>query len=290
MIESTVLEKVIRLPGFERLQAAILDAETRLADLKGRGIDDSKLSSCSALLDSAKRAATSRLGVFATPRHSLAWDALQQFDREIMQFLTDAELAALWISLKAEAERKLDGWHKDAATKLVESAGAAIPPRETVRELMHHIHVNSQNLYHKIDRLRAQLLWVAFLLVVVIAALLTAAVSGRLSWLSTGLRRTLPAGTLAGILGGVLSMAYSMTRSDPAQRIPETRSSFLMATIRPLVGAAVALPIIAAFESGLINVSGAGPKDWVMLAFCFVGGFSERWFLGLVENLEGKKT
>ena len=56
----------------------------------------------------------------------------------------------------------------------------------------------------------------------------------------------------SGLLGGVLSVAYSVVRSNPTRRIPEVRSSFAVMMVRPVIGAAIALPILFFLEAGLI--------------------------------------
>jgi len=44
-----------------------------------------------------------------------------------------------------------------------------------------------------------------------------------------------------------------------------------------MIGAAVAVPIVLFVEAGLVNLGQLSPA--LVLALCFVGGFSERWFV-----------
>ena len=53
---------------------------------------------------------------------------------------------------------------------------------------------------------------------------------------------------LAGLLGGVLSVAYTSACFDAGRKIPEVRASALTALIRSPIGAAIALPVVFCFE------------------------------------------
>jgi hypothetical protein len=96
-------------------------------------------------------------------------------------------------------------------------------------------------------------------------------------------------GILAGVLGGMLSTAFSFGRVDLTKKIPEVRLSMLVTSMRAVLGAAVAIPVAVFVESGFVELK-ALAKPYSILIFCFLAGFSERWFLGLMERFEaGKK-
>jgi len=96
-------------------------------------------------------------------------------------------------------------------------------------------------------------------------------------------------GIAAGALGGVLSMTFSLGRADLKAKIPESRLGGLATSIRPLLGAAVAIPVMAFVRSRYISVHGL-EDGLAIFAICFLGGFPERWFLGLMERFEGSAT
>lgn len=282
-------------PRLERLESAVTDARKRLECLGENGKDPARIKICRDLIEKAEQAARTRQGWFARPREYLAWDCLAQFDRHIVFLLGPAERAALWESLKAEAEKKLDGHRKEAVKELSKKGSAALdpgakdaaPPAEVVSEVMRLLQTTSQNTYHKIDQLRRQIDYAGILLMVLVVALLAGTVVRiRMGW-SGDVDGALLLGTLMGLIGGVLSLAFSVTRSDVSAKIPAMRSSFEVARIRPFIGAAIALPVILIFESGVINIPGA-QKYWIAAVACFLSGFSERWFLGLVEKAEKK--
>jgi hypothetical protein len=307
----------------QRLEAAVVDAEKRLDRLGENGTDASRIKICRELIEEAEQAAEARRGWLARPREYLAWDCLAQFDRHMVYLLGASERAALWESLRAEADEKLGGHRKRAVQGLSQKVPAALdlealwasvraersekldtpceeavhrlitrakdspPPAELVCEVMRLLQTTSQNMYHKIDQLQSQITYATIFLVVLVVMLLSgAAIRIYLDW-SSGVERTLLLGTLMGLTGGVLSLAFTVTRSDASAKIPAMRTSFEVACIRPFIGAAIALPVILIFESGVINIP-ATDKFWVVAVACFLAGFSERWFLGLVEKVQNK--
>lgn len=279
----------------ERLESAVIDARKRLESLGDKGKDPARIKICSDLIEKVEQEATTSRGWFGRPREYLAWDCLAQFDRHIVFLLGPAERAVLWESLKAEAEKKLDGHRKEAVKELGRKASAALdsgakdatPPAEVVSEVMRLLHTTSQNTYLKIDQLRRQIDYAGVLLIVLVVALLVGTVARiQMGW-SGDVDGSLLLGTLMGLIGGVLSLAFSVTRTDVTAKIPAMRVSFEVARIRPFIGAAIALPVIMIFESGVINIPGA-QKYWIAAVACFLSGFSERWFLGLVEKVERK--
>jgi hypothetical protein len=83
-------------------------------------------------------------------------------------------------------------------------------------------------------------------------------------------------------------MAYTLGRIDVKAKIPEIRLSRLIAATRALLGATVAIPVVVFIRAEFVTAAGfEGPM--AVLAFCFIAGFSERWFLGLMERFESEK-
>jgi hypothetical protein len=205
----------------------------------------------------------------------------------MVYLISDSELGALWPSLKAEAAVKLKGHRKKAVEDLALRTGRSAPARADVAEVLRQLHSTSQNYYHKIEQLRRQMSLVGLFLLVLVLGLLLAAGLGSLLGFSQPVSDVLALGTLLGLTGGVLSLAFTIARTDVTGSIPAVRTSFEVAAVRPLIGAAMALPIIVIFESGVVAVSGID-KKWIIAMGCLLAGFSERWFLGLVEGLEQK--
>lgn len=275
-------------PYVVRLNAALLDAERRMLYLQAaRGSGDPVVTAAGMCLRNAKEQAEAQA-------HFVAWDCLHQFDDEVIAALTPAELRACWPGVAAEAAEKLKGWRLEAAKALIKSIDPAIPvPLEVVRAIRAHLAAASQNQMHKIDVYERKTLPVltAFLAVLVGGTLVfsylvinsPAPPDNLLPW-----ARALLLGVLAGGLGGILSMTFSLGSVDLSKRIPDMRLGRLVTFIRPLLGAAVAIPVVVFIEAGAVEIKGL-ERPLSYLAFCFLAGFSERWFLGVVENFGAAK-
>jgi uncharacterized membrane protein YfcA len=100
------------------------------------------------------------------------------------------------------------------------------------------------------------------------------------------LGKLLAHGMLFGFLGGLLSIAFGRMSTDFGASISELRMNTAVTLARPFVGAAAAIPIVFLLESGVIDASHKSPA--LALALCFVGGFSERWFVDQIQRIGGK--
>ena len=89
---------------------------------------------------------------------------------------------------------------------------------------MRLLQTTSRNTYHKIDQLRRQIDYAGILLVVLVVALLAGTVVRIWMGWSGDVDGALLLGTLMGLTGGVLSLAFSVTRSDVSAKIPAMRS------------------------------------------------------------------
>ena len=236
-----------------------------------------------------------------------AWECVQEVEREMLVTLSSAERKARWISAIEEAKEKLNNWRKSAAAELAAGkpnrpgkadAPSAAEGRKAeasaddgdddlagLREVLVHIHSKSQNTYGNIRRLRNQLNIAALCVTVMVLGILVLNDLEFFNALGPAFGKELPVAVLVGLLGGVLSVAYSVARSDPKQKIPEIRASFMMTLARPVIGAAVALPVLLFVASQVLKVDDQ-TRSWMILSLCFIAGFSERWFLGVVEKQE----
>jgi hypothetical protein len=283
------LRRMVILPQFERLAAALVDAETRLACARNSSKDATRIELCQGLLEQARSAIGSG-GVWrAAPREFLAWDCLAQFDRQMLHLVSQEELHSIWLSVKAEADEKLTGHRKRAVADIVEHANKAALTVSSVEAALRHLQTHSQNQYYKLGQLRRQIGYVGVFLLVLILGLLLAAGFETFERFWPALDRKLQLGTLLGLVGGVLSVAFTVSRTDEKAKIPKLLASSEVMLVRPLIGASLALPVALFADSGLISVAGINERAWLVAIACFLAGFSERWFLGLVEGLE-KRT
>jgi hypothetical protein len=272
-----------------RLEAALVGAQARLDRAVASGRDEVRTRLCQGFLEQARSALGSGGVWSADSREFFAWDCMAQFDRQMLYLVDDQELASLWPSLVAEAQEKCSGHRKKAVAEIVKQVETAGLTRSAVEAVMQHLQTRSQNQYYKISRLRGQLSWAGLSLLALILAVLVASSRKAFDAFGPSLDQMLGLGTLLGWVGGVLSVALTVTSTDEKAKIPELMSSFQVSLVRPLIGAALALPVILVVSSGLITLGKIDPQ-WVVAIACFMAGFSERWFLSVLTGLETKAT
>ncbi len=283
-------------PRLDRLRVAVetLSARVQAGSRKySQGAMPQWLDAATKILRQAD--AASRSG-----KVDVGWGHILEAERFVVLGLDDDELIQRAITLRVEAKRKLKGWRRDAVEELfaaerVKTALSA--PRGSLDEGSRQIiekavfeglwvlHGHYNNTYYRIRLARRQLFvlfgFLLFLLSLFFWWLDHALVDPRLD---VGL---MPYVALFGGLGAVLSAVLQISRSA-GQKIPESILHGMITAGRPLVGAASALFLYMALQSGLVNfidASKIGEATYLTLAF--VAGFSERLVLKTVGQLEG---
>jgi hypothetical protein len=277
-----------REPQATRLEAALIDAARAIRAVEERPGEKSAevramLARCRELHARA-RAAAARKSLF------VAYDCLRQIERELVVAMSDDERTALMGVYLAEARATLDGWRRAAAEALAASARDGAPSVAVLQALMKDVHASQQSRQHKMELVQRQAPLLVGLLVGAVVFFTVWALAGGFEWLmnenvEVTLAMVLVTGVLLGFFGGLLSVAFSAVRADLAASILELRWNRAITMARPFVGAAVAVPIVLFLQSGLINLGNVTPA--LALALCFIGGFSERWFLAQVERIAG---
>jgi putative (di)nucleoside polyphosphate hydrolase len=218
------------------------------------------------------------------------YESLLAAERAAVPGLTPAERRARLASLREEASRKLvDSWRGIACEKLL-GDGTTPVSSAAMQEAMFHVHTRSQNAYHKLDLLRQQLRILAVILTLLVVGTLLLARIGALDFAVKNAEVLLPMAVLFGLLGGALSSMITVKGTPPALKIPDAQRSAVVAYVRVLIGGAAAIPIYILIEGQLINIVLGEARSAGLMAFCFLGGFSERWFLGRIESLAGKRV
>ncbi|HYN82287.1 MAG TPA: hypothetical protein VES88_12350 [Gemmatimonadaceae bacterium] len=87
---------------------------------------------------------------------------------------------------------------------------------------------------------------------------------------------------LLGALGGALSAVRS-TSGGSDRKIPESRFAAPITFLRPIIGASAAIGVALLLQAG-VGKLGDGSKI-ALLAAAFAAGFSEKWFLSLIEQV-----
>lgn len=263
----------------QRLRAALLDAERR--ELKARGTPNGSLG--------RQRCLALALAECKAGRYFSAWDNLHQFDLEFLETLDEEGRRVARVGLVEEAKDKLVGWRRQT----VESLDATltdheVPSLEWVRQVRMQLATQAQNSWHKRHLLGKRVL------PVLVASLATTALflfAGWQGWFDLPLGKAMATpllmGALAGFLGGVISVATSITTADLQAKIPDLRHAGIVTLLRPSVGALCAIPVVFLVQSEFVKLGNLSLL-WTTVALCLATGFSERWFLGLMESLTAK--
>ncbi len=287
-IEDVILELRGTDPYEQRLHAALLAAQGRLLALKQNAKPSAESNPNFQAASQCWRMAVKHA---STNAPYVAWDCLHQFDNAMIAEMSPEERTAYWCTLGAEADEKLEGWRAKARVCLGKSVVDGTPVSAIVARQLHaHLWTSAQNLQLKLTVFEKRTLpiLVCLLATVIIAAILGALIVIFLQDPSPRLRSWAEALLLAlgaGGLGGVLSMTLSLGRTDLTAKIPASRLTGSATAIRPLLGAAVAIPILIFVKTGFVSVGGLS-GNLAIFAFCFIGGFSERWFINLIERFE----
>jgi hypothetical protein len=268
-----------------RLKAALVDAEARLEWAEASGRDEVRTRLCGELLEQARSAVKDASAWNADSREFFVWDCVAQFDRQMLHLIDDEDLKATWLSLLAEAQEKCSGHRKQAVAEIAKQVETSGLTRPAVEAVLQHLQTTSQNQYYKIGRLKQQIFWAGGILFSLILLVLLLASRGHLEVYGQEFGSEVALGTLLGWVGGVLSVALTVTSTNEKAKIPKLVSSFRVSLVRPLIGAALALPVILIVKSKLIQIGGID-QMWVAAIACIVAGFSERWFLGVMTGLE----
>jgi len=276
-----------RQPQAARLEAALIDAARAIRAVQQRAGDESAevqamLARCRELHARARAAA--RRSDF------VAYDCLQQIERELVAAMNDEERSARMGADLAQARGTLNEWQRAAAEALAASAGGGPPSVATLQAMMKLVHDAHRDRRHRIELVQRQAPLLVGLLIAAVLFFSVWALAGGFEWLmneetDVTLAMVLVTGVLLGFFGGLLSVAFRVVRADVAAGIAELRGNRAITVARPFIGAAVAVPIVLLLQSGLVNLGSVTPA--LALALCFLGGFSERWFLAQVERIAG---
>lgn len=198
-------------------------------------------------------------------RFYLAWDLLQQAERQLSPWLPEAQQRQRFACLQVEALEKLGGWRRQAAEAVVQAGFSA----EGLVTLLELVHQDSQNRQHKLALLQAQCATVLGLLAVALGLILAEAAQGGYGWVWN-----------EGLFGSLVSMCFRLADTPQDHKIPQLRSSFVVLTLRAVVGASAAVPLVFLVHSGLVQL---GPAK-VLVGASFLAGFSERWFVAMLDK------
>lgn len=216
------------------------------------------------------------------------YESLFAAERDLVAGMSTGERRNRAVSLRAEAQKLGQSWRATATAKLLGN-GTPLVSVSALQEAMAHVQYRSQNSYRKIDLLKRQLTILGSLLGLLVGAIVLFASMGSFIELDSHSDKWMGLAVLFGLLGGALSAMISVTHTPSNVKIPDAQRSGSLTLVRALLGAAAAIPIYVFMRSGLIEFTAVASPLAPILAFSFLGGFSERWFLSKMEQVSGVK-
>jgi hypothetical protein len=278
----------------ERLEGALGQFSVRLESLKGLDHAPSTQSWLSQADKYCSQARTHR----DTNQLNAAWSALKAAERALVGCLQTYELLIEARRVAAEANKKLEGWRREATdaiwpantktqwTRERLEAGGLDDLRLEVMHVRRFIDDAADNMYWKQDYQRSQLrrsaqaVFIMLLtMVVVIAVVLWRGWSVNSGASLVADMRSLVVVIALGGLGASLSGLLTVSQRDLSQAIPEIRAQWMLIRYRPIIGAVSAIAVVGILQSGIGGIS-VEPEAAVIAAF--LAGFSERLVSGAV--------
>jgi hypothetical protein len=218
-------------------------------------------------------------------RFFTAWDNVHRFDIAFLATLDDEGRRLAWHELSAEASEKLAGWRVKAGEAMRRMVDAnQVPSLQLLAKLRAQLAMQAQNSALKREMLHRRVPIVLFGSVATIVFFLITAALGWYEALVHSLAEPLLLGVLAAVLGGVISVAVSIRTANVQAKVPEFRFTMLVTLLRPAVGALCAIPVVFLVYSGFLTF-GHMSATWTSVVLCLITGFSERWFLGVMERV-----
>lgn len=267
----------------QRAEAELVRAAQAIEAIAARGAPSPDIA---AMLERAQ-ALHARARVAAANRADyVMFDCLQQLERELVLAAGDDERRVL---VESTAARLRSGGAptQRAIVDALMVRGDDAPTVATCRALLRERHALEQERRLRVALARQQLPRLAMLLVVAVVFFTAWALAGGFEWIvSPDVEITLAMlftnAVLLGFFGSLLSIAFGLVLRPSRSSEADLAASGAVLVTRAFIGAALAVPIVLTFESGLLNLGEYSPA--VPLAVSFVAGFAERLFVRRLER------
>jgi hypothetical protein len=222
-----------------------------------------------------------------------AWELANELKRELLVL---GDVPYVWAQLEYEAERdkKPNKWHRwsdhFAATKL-----RALLAARNNGSIDRSVHLDAVRSLRKLYEVRAEAglerrvraaqkcLYLKYLGLFLLLPLL--ALSGSMYWVGgADVWKQIGLAASAGALGATLSGIFRVR--DRLVELDDLRSFWPAMRIQPFIGVTAGLVTVFVLETGAVNLGAGDAPSWAALGlFTFAAGFSEPFFLGLVERV-----
>jgi hypothetical protein len=264
-------------PQRTRLDAAVLDAARALrAERERAAVPTAEVVAMRVRADAllARAQAAAQAG-----NRYLAFDCLQQIESELVLALTVEEREARAIQLVQHSKARLEPWRATAAERLADLGHGAPPTVALLQALLRNVHEAAQERRYQLLLAELQIPIIVGIAAVTTLIYLGWSLVGGLDWLTNEDYEVTTAmwfvtAALFGLFGAAVSMLlglFSATRGN----LPDLRHLRLVTWARPVIGMALAIPIVLFLTAGVVNIGELNPS--LVLSLCFAAGFAERW-------------
>jgi hypothetical protein len=222
-----------------------------------------------------------------------AWELANGLKR---QLLLVGDTSYVWAQLEYEAARdkKPNKWHRWSDYFPPQKLRALIAARtnglvtesahrDAVRSLMKLYELRAEAGLERRVRAAQKFRYLTLLIPMLVAGLLLVSVgvyeNGR-----EDIWKAMWIAASAGALGAILSGTFRVR--DRLVELDDLRSFWPAMRVQPLIGATAGLVTLFVLETGAVELGAQQTSSWASLAlFTFVAGFSEPFFLGLVQRV-----
>lgn len=229
-------------------------------------------------------------------RHDAAWSALKAVDRELVDRLDAPSLAFERSRVLKEAQDKLGGWRLATIEECLkedlgcDEGGTPESLASNVKAARRVLDGHLDNVHLRERLLKGHVQGAGVVLLLVLLGLVV--VLGVLAWTEWAVDGLDPFSNLAdfclvaalGAFGAAVSGVVRFVARDVSLGIPRLKAERTLIWLRPLVGAAAAVVVVAVLLSGLAGLEVT--NDASLLVYALVSGFSE----ALVSRTVAKVT
>ncbi len=222
-----------------------------------------------------------------------AWELANQLKLELL-FLGDKHY--VWARLDYECERtkKAGHWHgwsdhfgEQKLHDLIDAGKNGAVDAGVQAEAIHHLRLlyteRAEAGLERRVRAQQKLRYLNILALALIFFLVL--LSGIVQWIGGGgMWESIVLVVSAGALGATLAGTFRVR--DKLVQLDDLRSFWPAMRVQPLVGAVAGLVILLVLESGAVALGNGNTASWAAQAlFAFAAGFSEPFFLGVVQKV-----
>jgi hypothetical protein len=222
-----------------------------------------------------------------------AWELANELKREL---LLVGDASYVWAQLEYEAARdkKPNKWHRWSEYFAPQKLRALIAARtdgvvseaahvDAVRSLMKLYELRAESGLERRVRAAQKYRYLTALIPMLLIGL-TLVSAGVYESGREGIWKAIWVAASAGALGATLSGTFRVR--DRLIELDDLRSFWPAMRVQPLIGATAGLVTLFVLETGAVELGAKQTASWAALAlFTFVAGFSEPFFLGLVQRV-----